>query len=120
VLESLAQQWAIADTPGALAWAGNLPASGERDQFLSRIAFVESQENPVAAASLVVDQISPGSAQDEAAMSVLHQWAGRDLTAAADWVARFPEGPLRTRARNELAGIIEARGFGPVNQPGAR
>lgn len=38
-------------------------------------------------------------------MSVLQQWAIRDPAAARAWVARFPEGPLRTRAEEELAGI---------------
>jgi hypothetical protein len=38
-------------------------------------------------------------------MSVLHQWASRDLAAAVKWVELFPEGEVRSRAVNELAGV---------------
>lgn len=45
-------------------------------------------------------------------MAVLHQWALRDLPAAERWVARFPEGDLRTRALNELEGIAKYQSAG--------
>ena len=104
-LENLAQQWAETDLPAALGWAGEHPPGEQRDQLLARMAFVQSQTTPVDAAHLAVEQIPPGEAQDESVISVLHQWAVRDLAAATAWVESFPEGELRHRALQELAGI---------------
>lgn len=108
-LENLAQQWAETDLPSALAWAGAHPAGEQRDQLLARMAFVQSQAAPVDAARLAVEQIAPGEAQDESVISVLHQWARRDLAAATAWAESFPEGELRHRALQELAGIANTR-----------
>jgi hypothetical protein len=41
--------------------------------------------------------MAPGERQTEAAISVLHQWALRDLNAATAWTFTFPEGALRQR-----------------------
>ena len=105
LMENLVQQWAASDLPSALVWVHNQPASDERDQFYQRVAFVLSQNDPADAAGLVMEQIPPGPAQDEAAMTVLHQWGIQNLRAAALWVQTFPAGPLQERAVNELEGI---------------
>jgi hypothetical protein len=107
IMESLAQLWAGQDLPSALAWSRNLPAGDQRDQALARVAFVEAQTDPNAAASLIVNEMPAGPAQTEAAISVLHQWALRDLPAATAWVQQFPPGPLHDRAQNELNGIAQ-------------
>ena len=101
----LAQQWAGSDAAAARDWALALPADADRDQILARICQVLSQNDPLAAGAIVSREIAAGSLQDEAAMSVLHQWAIRDPAAAREWVACFPDGPLRIRAEEELAGI---------------
>ncbi len=101
----LAQQWAGSDAAAARDWALALPADADRDQILARICQVLSQNDPLAAGAIVSGEIAAGSVQDEAAMSVLHQWAIRDLAAAREWVACFPDSPLRIRAEEELAGI---------------
>lgn len=107
-LEGLVQQWAEINLSAALAWTLARPQSGQRDGLIAHLAFVESQTAPAEAVDLVVDQMSPGQAQNEAAMSVLHQWALRDFAAASAWVEQYPEGPLRERAVLELAGISNA------------
>jgi len=106
-LEALAQRWAEKDFPSALDWALSRPDGTQRNELIARLAYVESQTSPVEAATLAVDKIPPGNAQTEAVMSVLHQWALSDFSAAKEWVGRFPEGDLRTRAVNELAGIAQ-------------
>ena len=108
-LENLAQQWAETDLSAALAWAGAHPAGEQRDHLLARMAFVQSQTAPVDAARLTVEQIPPGETQDESVISVLHQWAVRDRAAAMAWAESFPEGELRDRALQELAGIANTR-----------
>ncbi len=105
VMETLVQQWAATDVSSALDWANSQPASGQRDGFTTRIAYVMSRNDPADAANLVINQISPGPAQDEAVMTVLNQWANQNLLAATSWVKGFPAGPLQTRAVNELEGI---------------
>ena len=103
VLPSLAVQWANQDLPAALAWAGNLPAGEQRDQIMARIAFIESQNAPVEAGNRVLTEIPPGAAQEEAVMTVIHQWSLKDMSGALGWVQKFPEGSLKDRALTELA-----------------
>ncbi|MBU6410351.1 MAG: hypothetical protein KGR98_08180 [Verrucomicrobia bacterium] len=105
VVEELIQQWASSDFAAALTWANNISPGRERDAVMTRLGFVLSETDPSDAANLVQTQIPPGRARDEAVMTVLHQWAMRDMAAAAAWVATFPETPLRQRALEELKGI---------------
>ena len=103
--ENTVEQWAAGDTTAALAWVAQFPAGAGRDGMMARVAFVEAQVSPGDAADLVVKEIPPGPAQDEAAMSVLHQWALLDFAGALAWADQFPAGPLADRAKQELAGI---------------
>ena len=105
LVQDLAQQWAGSDAAATRDWALALPAGADRDQILARVCQMLAQSDPLTAGAIVSGEIAAGSVQDEAAMSVLHQWAIRDRAAAREWVARFPDGPLRIRAEGELAGI---------------
>jgi len=105
VKENLVQQWAGKDVPAAMVWANNQPASDARNEVFQRIGYVLSQSDPRDAANLVVEQIPAGAAQDEAVMSVLHQWANKDMMGAVNWVKTFPDSPFRERALQELEGI---------------
>jgi len=106
LLENLVHQWAERDDPAATAYAIQKPAGEERDRLLSRVAFTRSKENPLDAAMLVVEWISPGDVQNEAAISVLHQWALRDPKAALAWAQSFREESLRDRALTEMWNIF--------------
>ena len=70
------------------------------------MAFTRSKENPVDAATLVVEWISPGEVQNEAAISVLHQWVLREPDAALAWAQLFPDENLRDRALKEVEVMI--------------
>jgi hypothetical protein len=102
LLENLVHQWAEQNEPAARAYAMIKPPGEERDRLLSRVAFARSKENPIEAANLVTEWISPGEVQNEAAISVLHQWALRDPNAALAWAQSFPEETLRDRALKEV------------------
>lgn len=106
-LSNLEQQWAQNDLPAAREWAVAKPAGDEKDELLEQVAYVWASADPENAARFVVDKMSPGNVQTEAAISVLHQWALRDFKGAEAWVELFPEGEIRQRAINELAGIRE-------------
>jgi hypothetical protein len=107
VVENLAQQWADRDMTSTLSWAHNQPAGDMRDEVFQRIALVLSQRDPLNAANLVLEQVPAGPNQNEAIMTVLHQWANKDLTAAVNWVKTFPDDAFRERALQELEGIAQ-------------
>jgi hypothetical protein len=71
------------------------------------VTFVWAQSDPAGAAQFVLQVMSTGSAQDQAVMMVLHQWALTDLPGANRWAQEFPEGPLRSRALNELSNFAQ-------------
>ena len=108
-LEVLVQRWAERDFSAAREWALSRPAGEQRDHLVARIAFQQVHDSPLEAATLAADEIREGKTQTEAVMAVLHQWAKRDPAAAAEWIALFSEGGLRTRAANELEGIRSER-----------
>jgi hypothetical protein len=105
VLNNLAQQWAEKDLATAQSWITSQPSGDQHDALATGLAFTWSQTEPAGAAQFITQQITPGPAQNEAAMMVLHQWALTDLTAASAWARQFPDGSLRDRALNELLGI---------------
>ena len=105
LLGNLAQTWAGQDGRAASAWVIAKPRGEQRDRLLGRVTFVQSQTNPEEATRLVVEQMSPGAAQTEAAISVMHQWALRDANAAMKWAEAFPAGDLRERAINEVRNV---------------
>jgi hypothetical protein len=106
VLENLMMQWADRDVAAAYTWAAAKPPGEQRDGLLSRIAFVESKTDPKDAATLVAEQIPPGPIQDEAAISVVYQWALKDPEAAMNWAQSFPGGILHDRAVNEVRNVM--------------
>jgi hypothetical protein len=103
LVENLVQQWSAAEPEAALRWARGQKALDLRDQLLARIAFEKSRGDPVEAARLVATEIRPGPIQNEAGLSVLHQWARRDPVGAAHWHDSFPPGDFRDRAQAELS-----------------
>jgi hypothetical protein len=110
LLENLTAHWAAQDLAGAYEWVSQHPSGEQRNKLMARVVFEHSRVDSAAAARLAVEQIPSGPAQTEAAISVLHQWALTDLSGASGWAESFPEGPLRERAQNEIAGIVGYRG----------
>jgi hypothetical protein len=99
---NLVQRWAEQDFEAALVWAEKRPNGELRNQMLVRAAMVLAEDSPSDAAQMIANELPSGGTQNEAALTVLHQWAKSDLSAASEWAARFPVGPLRDRAMNEL------------------
>jgi hypothetical protein len=105
LLDNMAQLWASQDMQAASAWALAKPAGEQRDSLLQRIAIAESAANPAEAARLISEQMSPGPTQNEAAISVIYQWAQTDAKAAMAWAESFPAGDLRDRAIKEVKNV---------------
>lgn len=105
LMETLAQQWANQDFSAAAGWVKAQPAGEKREQMVMRLAFVQAQTQPADAARLVIAEIPDSPVQAEAVISVIYQWAKKDMAGARDWVGLFPECPLRDRAETELANM---------------
>ncbi len=117
LLANLVYQWSQRDAE-ARAYALAKPKGEQRDHLLARVALTRAKEDPIDAAMLVVQEITPGEIQNEAAMSVVHQWALLNPTQALGWVELFPEGELRTRALNEIENILRHHGAQQPTQAG--
>lgn len=105
VLQNLARQWAAKDLRSASQWIAEQTDDDQRNALVTGVTFVWSQTAPAEAAGFVAEQMTPGSARDAAVMMVIHQWARVDSGAATTWISRFPAGPLRDRALEELASL---------------
>ena len=108
LLTSLLMQWASRDFDAAYEWTKTQEAGAWRDNTLAHLAYLRAQTDPLAAARLVVADISVGPARDEAIISVVHQWALRDRDAAGRWAQSFVDEKLRARASAEVAGLAAA------------
>ena len=64
-----------------------------------------SKTKPEEAGRLITREMAPGPLQDEAAMTVLHQWTRTDAGAALAWAESFPPGGLRDRALEEVVNL---------------
>lgn len=102
---SLVAQWAMRDFESAYKWTKAQEPGAPRDDMLARLAYLRARTDPVAAARLVAADISAGPAQDEAVISVIHQWALQDARSAALWAQSLPDETLRQRASDEIAGL---------------
>ena len=67
----------------------NQPNGGQRDELTTRVAYVLSRNDPSDAAALVLNEIPPGPTQDEAVMTVLHQWAELNRIRFALWIVQW-------------------------------
>ncbi|RYD77906.1 MAG: hypothetical protein EOP84_14950 [Verrucomicrobiaceae bacterium] len=105
ILENLTMQWARDDLPAARAWLQAQPRGNIKARLIARISFLWAQTEPEIAANYIIDEMPPGEIQTEAAISVLHQWAQRNRSAATDWAMSFPPGELRERALREVTPV---------------
>ncbi len=108
LLPSLVMQWASRDFDAACDWTKTQEAGPWRDNMLAHLAYLRSQTDPLAAARLVVTDIPPSPARDEAIISVVHQWALRDTEAAGLWAGSFDDEALRRRASAEVAALASS------------
>lgn len=114
LLNCLAQQWAGQDFPTASNWALSQPAGEHRDYLVQRLAMVLSETKPDDAAKLVSEQMLPGPTQNEAAISVIYQWARKDANGALAWAESFPAGDLRDRAISEVKNVVATSAGNPT------
>lgn len=103
--QDIMQHWPRKDLKAAMAWVENRQDPETRDSLWNHLALSLAEIDPKQAANLAAERIVSEKIQDEAVISVVHQWVLKDRKAAAEWVELFPEGPLRERARGELVDL---------------
>ncbi|MES2981631.1 MAG: hypothetical protein V4727_04895 [Verrucomicrobiota bacterium] len=86
--EIIAGEWAKQDPTAAMAWASALPnnSSGAMSTVISEVA----KSDPMKAATMAGGM--PEDARGQAYESIAKQWAQKDFSEAASWVAGLPEG----------------------------
>lgn len=102
--QDIMQHWPRKDLKAAMAWVENRRDTELRDSLWNHLALSLAEIDPKQAANVAAERITSEKIQDEAVISVVHQWMLKDRKAAAEWVELFPEGPLRERASSELVG----------------
>ena len=110
LLASLLLRWAAQDFTAAHEWTLRQESGDWRDEQLARLGYLLAQSDPAAAARVVTRDIPPGPRQDEAVLSVLHQWTLRAPGQARAWADTFSQGPLHRRIDAELEGLEKTRG----------
>ncbi|MDF3056382.1 MAG: hypothetical protein K0R17_597 [Rariglobus sp.] len=102
----LFRRWAELDFTAAFECADRQASGIWREEMLGWLALVVARLSPAEAAVIVDRDMQPGVVRAETAISILHQWARTDLAQAAAWADSFPQGPLRDRALDEVAGFL--------------
>jgi hypothetical protein len=103
--QDVMHHWPRKDLNAAVTWVERQRDPELKDSLWNHLALSLAEIDPRQAANLAAERISSEQIQDEAVISVLHQWALKDRRAAAEWVELFPEGRLRERAKGELLGF---------------
>ena len=102
LLKNLVMRWTEREPQAAVEWIRSQPEGEWKMRLVARSSFILAKSDPLAAAHQVAREMESGPVQDEAVLSVLHQWVRKDKEAAARWAEAFPEGELRERALNEI------------------
>lgn len=98
LVAQVAGQWAARNPDDAQSWAENRPDAAESAVALEAFAIAIAEAYPVRAATIVVDQMEAGSAQDRTVVAVIQRWVQTDRNAATQWISQFPNSPLKAAA----------------------
>lgn len=110
LLVHAASQWAVTAPLEVVAWVREVGDEALRARLMAAVAATLGDSAPVSAADIALHEMPPGRAQNDALVAIVQRWAQEEPRAAADWVARFPEGALRDAAMDNLVKLWTARG----------
>lgn len=103
ILPRAAAEWAVTEPVAATEWASRISSASLRAVALARIATAWSERDPVAAATMVLQDLPADRLQADAIVSIVQRWARQSPAGATDWVNQFPDGDLRNAAMECLA-----------------
>jgi hypothetical protein len=78
--------------------------------MLAGAATTWGDRDPVAAATVVIQELPSGRAQDDALVGIAQRWAEQDPENSARWVGQFPAGELRDAASDSVVAIWSQSG----------
>jgi hypothetical protein len=109
LLGMAATDWVKRDPDAAAQWVGRVNNPALREQLVGSLAVGYADADPVQAADCALQSLRPGDVLNRSVAEIAWTWALREPTAAAAWVAQFPEGTARQMALNNVLGIWEYR-----------
>lgn len=95
-LATMVQTWASTDPASAAAWVEQCEPS-VKGEIQNALVIEMAQKDPWEAARYVATDMEPGSAQDQAALTVAGRWATLDPEAANAWALSLSESDLQQR-----------------------
>jgi hypothetical protein len=101
----IGSRWAVQNSAEAIKSLSESINSSDRDSLLAGISSTLAESSPSDAATLVAS-MTPGSQQNDAALTVLLEWGRTDPLAAANWLKLFPSGEFRDKAILNLSAIL--------------
>lgn len=93
---TMVQAWASSDPAAAAEWVRECDLM-EKPSIQTALVTQLAQEDPRHAATYVAVSMEPGTAQDQAALTVAARWAALDPAAANAWAFSLPESDLQQR-----------------------
>jgi hypothetical protein len=104
-LSIIGGRWASKDPVDAIAWSLKLPEGDSRETFLAAVSSTMSESFPAEAAQLVAS-LTPGSRQEDAALTVVLHWVRKNPQAAVEWAQSFPSDSLRLNTLLNLVSTL--------------
>lgn len=104
-----AAEWAATDRDNAVEWAKRIEDKGLRQQVTAQIVVASAEADPLSAATMALQQMTPGEEQDRAVVSIVQRWVQTDPELASTWVRGFPDGALGRDAVDNLITLWAAR-----------
>lgn len=104
IIRMAGEEWISKNSVEAIDWGSRIGSSSFRDELFGAFAGALAPRDPVAAATLVADEIESDSTLSHATEEVASRWAEVDPQAAADWVELFPESQLKNGAIEAVSG----------------
>jgi hypothetical protein len=102
LIEHIVANWALQDPATALTEVRNLPHDDQRHAALVSLTTSWAESNPAAAATLAVESLPAGPQQNRAVAAIVQRWAQQDPEAVEQWVATFPDGPIKENALEHI------------------
>jgi hypothetical protein len=93
---------AFTDRDRALEWALQIKDQPLLQRVTEQIAVASAKKDPIGAAEIALNQMTPGETQDRAIVSIVQRWVQFDPLTAASWVKDFPEDQLGKDSMDNL------------------
>ena len=109
LIRRAAAEWAATDRDNAVAWAQQIKDQGLRQLVTEQIVVASAEADPLSAATIALQQMTPGVEQDRALVSIVQRWVQTDPDLASSWVREFPGGELGRDAIDNLINLWATR-----------